>query len=174
MGSGRGQQRRARINAVASEAAYDKKVWEEFAQAEGIADLKLYEYYLDGDASWIGEDKQLADAPAEKIINELFSDAVEIGALVLPAGYTRDDFKIEIRRMGDSNGRGMCILLNSAPEMKTFHNYGVITAVYPHTEVSHRYINGVFSNIVRAANELAMYDPAPPLVVVAESPPTRA
>ena len=60
--------------------------WDEFVNNCGLVNKKLYDYYLGKN---INNRTVNAD---EKLITELFADAVEVGALILPPPHTTQDF----------------------------------------------------------------------------------
>ena len=89
MGSGKGQARRTRTSAVvvpSTGVSYDWKKWKEFVQSSGMNTVSLYRYYLGKNLS------SYMESDHEKVIKELFSDVVAVGALTLPGPYLSEDF----------------------------------------------------------------------------------
>ena len=102
MGSGKGKTRRVRALARSRRVAavyqctagtlkYNPEKWQGFVDAAGTDYVNAHSYYLD----YVPK-KELVAAEYEKILNGLFSDGVEVGAVVLPDGYVAENFEFKI------------------------------------------------------------------------------
>jgi hypothetical protein len=103
VGSGRGKSRRAQAVAVPSSqatsgATWDVNEWRKFVIDRGINQVSLYEYYLGRE-----HDINCDDSEYSKVAQELFCDAVEVGAITLPANYDADDFLLEVNDGSSTN-----------------------------------------------------------------------
>ena len=93
MGSGKGKNRRAQAPSATSNpettehVAYDADKWREFTNSEGLWGMRVYDYYL-GE----GNDRYPTKKEYEKVMSELFQDAVDVGAFSLPSPYKAKDF----------------------------------------------------------------------------------
>ena len=107
MGSGKGQNRRAQSILPSGDAItkYDvrfhRRKWDEFLNSNDLGNMNIYKYYI-GSIPYTRTAENIL-----KVLKELFTDAVTIGAINLPTPYKAEDF--------------------------TFHNYkeGGITIVSP-------------------------------------------
>jgi hypothetical protein len=99
MGGGKGKSRRVRSVTLSSQPAQvltEKWTeWQEFVWGSKMGDVQLHEYYL-GTAP-----EELTSEDYEKLLTELFSDAVAVGAIALPDPYRPDDFAFRI--VGDKS-----------------------------------------------------------------------
>lgn len=106
MGAGKGKSRRSQTNkshlssqTTATEALlsgqwttckYEK--WQEFVKDSGLVKTQIAKYYL-------GEiNRELAAFEYEKILAEMFADAVAVAALVLPDKYEINDLKFAVKQ----------------------------------------------------------------------------
>jgi hypothetical protein len=103
MGAGKGKARRARM--MPSEApsknkaiTYKQGRWFEFLESNKLKKVGLYKYYLGegaimdrGGVARAG--KGWNDDDHEKVVTELFADAVEVGMITLPEDYEVEDFE---------------------------------------------------------------------------------
>ena len=111
MGSGKGKARRAQniraqivgqAQPAQTTSSFDSKFWQEFVTTSGARAQLLTKYYL-GDknlTSVSGSSKAVSQTRVkewEKSFQELFSDAIEVGALKLPLGYSATDFEITLK-----------------------------------------------------------------------------
>ena len=62
----------------------------------GVSDTSIYDYYLKDTPSAVPTDSE-----HEKVISELFADAVEVGAIVLPAQNETDNFRFTVSNNSD-------------------------------------------------------------------------
>jgi hypothetical protein len=85
-------------------ARYAPPTWYEFVKNSGLKKVSLHEYYL-GYAS-----RQLTDKEYEKLLTELFRDAVVLGVIVLPTSYTAEDFQFEVASQAK-------VILRNKPEL---------------------------------------------------------
>src|ERR1022692_4702623 len=107
MGSGKGAVRRSqtvklRPNAHAGEndpawkfpgvVGYEPDKWTEFVSGGVLGPVRVDKYYL----GRIPRPKKNGDY--EKIIAELFADAISVGAVVLPSPYVAEDFEFIVNR----------------------------------------------------------------------------
>jgi hypothetical protein len=121
MGSGKGRARRAQQvhHAVgnASEILVDEEKWGEFVDSGGLADVPIYGYYLQKNASKLITIFQIGELPDDadmKVVRELFADAVSVGAIVLPESYDADDFEFG---PGPDYDEDVLIRMRSRPEL---------------------------------------------------------
>src|ERR1022692_21084 len=97
MGSGKGKSRRAKASAgTADHVAYNTSKWRKFTNSEGLWGMRVYDYYL-GE----GNDRYPTKEEHEKVMGELFRDAVDVGAFTLPSPYKAEDFVFQILMDGD-------------------------------------------------------------------------
>src|ERR1039458_9425834 len=102
MGSGKGKSRRVQAAPVLvipgthkspRRGAYcSKDKWAGFVTKGGLANVKVFPYYL---AERAAEDDEAIDR--SKVIRELFVDAVAVGALILPESCDVDNFQLGMR-----------------------------------------------------------------------------
>lgn len=93
MGTGRGKSSRVRTATRATTkplTTYDAAKWEMFVHENGLEKLNLYKYYLGHNAQHVYTCDERT-----RIIQELFIDLVEAGALTLPSGYKAEDFELK-------------------------------------------------------------------------------
>ena len=113
MGAGKGKAKRAQSTTppVTAEAiAGYPKAWSKFVEEGGLASVRLHQYYL-GSAP-----RPLTREHYNKLLNELFSDGVAVGAIVLPDAYNAEDFEFKVNPEGTGNDfRGADISLKSDP-----------------------------------------------------------
>ena len=109
MGSGRGQSRRARtslarvdlqddgqptpgsIVRAALPLTFDGKKWQSFVDDNGLRNINVTKYYL---GSYPASPMMISHR--EKVITELFKDAVAVGAIVLPPNCIAHDFEFKV------------------------------------------------------------------------------
>ena len=77
---------------------HSRQKWNEFVTSGGLRKVPLNKYYLE---SGFGGSGSAYPAKCEEVLSELFADAVAIGAVVLPAPYTVDNFRVWVNRRGD-------------------------------------------------------------------------
>ena len=70
-------------------AAYNGKLWTEFVRSQELEETTLPCYYLGSRRK-----KVHGDTERSKIVQELFQDAVEVGAISLPTTYAANDFEL--------------------------------------------------------------------------------
>ena len=127
MGSGRGKTRRAKTGIFPSSttksgfptATYEPAKLEEFLRRSAVADVNTYEYYLGPERAYAPvNERQRPDVDHEKVLAEVFADAVEVGAIVLPDSYATEDFSF--RMVDDVNDnvydRQFDVVLKDRPE----------------------------------------------------------
>ena|ERR1035437_6652014 len=96
MGAGKGKSRRSlSVSAPAAQkveaVTLQRETWKNFVKSSGLENTNLYDYYLGAG------NRQASDAAQyEKIVTELFSDAVSVGAILLPEPYQADDFRFKM------------------------------------------------------------------------------
>ena len=83
-------------------SSFDAKLWREFVASTGAKAQSLTNYYLGEkvgpEADLTVEDKSNKKLrELEQAVRELFSDAVEVGALRLPEGYVATDFTVTLK-----------------------------------------------------------------------------
>ena len=112
MGSGQGRTRRsraatARLNAPAASspsdvptrgAVFNRQKWQVFLRESDLEGMSLHKYYLGK------KDSHVPDYQLEKVVTELFADAVEVGAIILPSPYKPADFEFKVKA---SDGFGL-------------------------------------------------------------------
>ena len=100
MGSGKGQTRRARTSTPAPQplpvAGELKQKWAEFISDSELQMVSLYQYYLRKSS------RKILYVDYERVVSELFQDAVAVGAIVLPSAHSVEDFefKLDISQAG--------------------------------------------------------------------------
>ena len=95
MGSGRGKARRVRAvaNSSSVRGAYilaRRQKWLDFINGSGIDNLQIGSYYLEGPYA------AYTIAEYVRMLEGLFSDAVAVGAVVLPAPFASEDFEVNV------------------------------------------------------------------------------
>ena len=114
MGSGKGQSRRVHSSANGSiegncasgmlyhsqghvetiiRQVHAEHAWSDFIHGGGLGGVPLHEYYLEGRFGGAGPKYP---ARCEKVLAELFADAVAVGAIVLPSPYVSDNFVFKV------------------------------------------------------------------------------
>ena|ERR1035437_9945264 len=90
MGAGQGKTRRVNATRLPS-AAYQLREWQGFVEDIELTGIMTYEYYLGrkGDRGRTLQERN-------KVVAEVFSDAVAASAIVLPAPYEADDFEFQL------------------------------------------------------------------------------
>ena len=101
MGAGQGKMRRvlrpglesgAQAKAAVNRASFDRAKWEKFVAESGLERVRISDYPLGRDA----EVTVLLITPHQKMVTELFQDAVAVGALTLPDAYGAEDFQFNV------------------------------------------------------------------------------
>src|ERR1039458_1503678 len=93
MGSGKGTVRRTQSITKAlpsAQAAMDWAKWEEFIKDSGLQNVNLYKYYANK------QPEDCSDAEHERLLTDLFTDMVSVGAIILPSPYRAEDFRFKI------------------------------------------------------------------------------
>ena len=98
MGSGRGKTRRAQGITTRSDRSHAKSIsyaeekWAEFIEKSDLGATNVYEYYL-------GQNHNcpLDADDYKKLLEELFQDAVAVGAITLRSPYHVDDFAFIVK-----------------------------------------------------------------------------
>src|ERR1039458_6961751 len=62
--------------------------WVDFLSSGGLEQVRVYQYYLGGNVK-----RKYSVDEHERVVGELFRDAVEVGAITLPSKYDREDFE---------------------------------------------------------------------------------
>ena len=68
--------------------AFDEQKLTKFAEARGIGKTNLYKYYMGSVPAFLNGDDYGA------VLTELFRDAVDVGAVVIPSPYCAGDFTL--------------------------------------------------------------------------------
>ena len=102
MGAGKGQTRRVqgRVSGVRHapvktkatkwvKVKFNRSEWAQFLKDSRLANVNIYKYYLGSIPS------KITFEDYDKVLTELFADAVEVGAVVLPEPYKAADFRLE-------------------------------------------------------------------------------
>ena len=87
MGSGKGKTRR--VGAAATRAdlvVFEQSLWQDFVSDSGLGDTPLAQYYLGRNV------RRYKGSEFERVLNELFADAVAVGAITLPPSYRAEYF----------------------------------------------------------------------------------
>ena|ERR1035437_2933334 len=97
MGAGQGKTRRASGLQPTTEPAVigtmvDERAWKTFVAQSLPPSTKLFSYYLGKDAA------TSESIDYQKLVSELFADAVAVGAVLLPAPLTADKFEFSTYR----------------------------------------------------------------------------
>ena len=101
--------------------------WAEFINGSGLGRMSLHQYYLNP------VHLQLTDYDFEELSQNLFADAVAVGAIVIPQPYAADDFEFFCEQT--NYGRGLNICLQGGRETQLFHlsylrQNGKLTSTY--------------------------------------------
>src|ERR1039458_4211841 len=117
MGTGRGKSRRAQALASKSPGtqrlSFERQKWDDFVQNSGMGEVKAYRYYR-----WPPK-KSVVFYDAEEMITELFMDAVDVGAIFIPDGYSAEDFVFK-KAFSLLSGNKMEINLKGKPKNDDF------------------------------------------------------
>ena len=98
MGAGKGKTRRAQVlfpPGTARSADFNAAKWDAFVADNKLGRAKLHEYYF-GQLPPFTSPRAFMDA-----VTEVFTDAVAVGAIVLPSPYEPEDFQFEIKTYYD-------------------------------------------------------------------------
>src|ERR1017187_8560061 len=124
MGSGKGKTRRVQAvlatlpaecaPAWAEEAVLDKSKWSDFVKNSDMVRTKVYPYYLGKSAS---SPPDYCNADHEKVVTELLADFVAVGAMVLPAPYTVEDFELKMIDGKHSWNQYFTVSMKSQPRL---------------------------------------------------------
>ena len=74
------------------EVGFDMDVWRRFIAANGLSKVNVYKYYQVS----VNSALPLRLADYERVLTELFADAVTVGAIVLPGAYKPEDFEFRV------------------------------------------------------------------------------
>ena len=80
----------SRIVHTRTNTSLEKTKWAKFVKKGKLQNMNVYHYYLGRTPG------QVSEAEREKILDELFKDAVAVGALLLPRDYEAKDFRLSI------------------------------------------------------------------------------
>ena len=105
-------------------ASYDKEKWGEFVTNSGSLDTMVHEYYL-GKPIAEGQGFMISDEDRKKVIVELFTDAVDMGSIVLSNPYASEDFEFSIRPEGAYGRRSVNISLKKDPSVTQVFFYSL-------------------------------------------------
>ena len=145
-------------------AAFYRRKWEEFVADNSLADVLLCDYYLGGSLPA----GQRGWASHEKLLAELFKDAMAVGAVVLPSPYMADDFGFEIRvaKRCTVMSQPIYTTLKTAPHLGA-HNNGKLEQhsssqyyLAKRCTMSESNIPMMLQNMVEAAYELIVQEEA--------------
>jgi hypothetical protein len=124
MGSGKGKSRRTsglKPAVKAQRTPFNEITWNDFVEDGGLKNFNLYKYYDVVDE--LGEPRQQpTGADYEKVIWELFADAVAVGAIILPDTLAASDFIFAIKTISSGRvtyGQDMRVSLKGKPEVST-------------------------------------------------------
>jgi hypothetical protein len=110
MGAGKGKSKRAQSTLPAAlnstTVSYNEDAWARFVHEIDWAGTHVYDYYLCQNDIW-----EHTSEEHEKVATELFADAVDVGALILPPGCTSKEFQFKIEAMGETYGPQKIALL---------------------------------------------------------------
>lgn len=179
MGSGQGKARRAhrygaqpvRLNSYGpavnvnstinffEEADYDFGKWVEFTRESGMERTRVYSYYLG--RNHLGQEiKVPTPTHLEKLVTELFVDAVGTGAITLPGKYKVEDFEFKMKQDGSPRSQGnVLVFLRGKPDLidGKFRHGVPIYASY-RTSMAHRCVKYLLKQLVRDMNYLFLVD----------------
>ena len=97
--------------------AEGKQKWQEFVLGSGLKNVGLQKYYL-------GKAGRLARWEYERLATEMFRDATNIGAIIIPEPHQAEDFQFKIWMHAASNGQKLRMFLKSKPEkQKALYDY---------------------------------------------------
>jgi hypothetical protein len=99
MGSGKGKARRAQATAHSNRShaktiSYAEEKWAEFIEKSDLGTTNVYEYYLGQNHNY---NYPLDADDYKKLLEELFQDAVAVGAITLHSPYHVDDFAFIVK-----------------------------------------------------------------------------
>ena len=129
MGSGRGKNRRSQATTTPAAKGkrkprwaevFNESIWNEFVIDGDLKNYNLYKYYGVLDASG-NAPQQPSHADYEKVITELFADAVAIGAIALPSPHKAEDFAFKIGTVTSGTrlyGQEVQISLKASPDQQ--------------------------------------------------------
>ena|ERR1035437_2478443 len=84
--------------------------WEEFVRTSGVGGVNLHKYYVPGSGI------RLTNAEYELLLRELFTDAVAVGAIVLPAPYVSGDLLFKMASAEKIYRKQVQLSLKGRPE----------------------------------------------------------
>ena len=105
MGSGKGQSRR--VQSAVSSSAFpsvrcDSSQWAKFVRSIDLREMSLRDYY-----GIVLPPGFLMGGALDRVLQELFRDAVAVGAIALPSFYHAEDFEFAVSAV-DPNRVGEC------------------------------------------------------------------
>ena len=120
MGSGKGKTRRVQtqvptpiLQGLNKDVAFYLDRWDKFVADGRLGRVPLYKYYLGNASPGVAE--------CEGVPQELFTDAVTVGAITLPKPYKAEDF--EVKKLGSS--ARMSVGLKSNPQSKPAREFSI-------------------------------------------------
>ena len=120
MGSGKGTVRRTQSITKAlpsAQAAMDWAKWEEFIKDSGLQNVNLYKYYANK------QPEDCSDAEHERLLTDLFTDMVSVGAIILPSPYRAEDFRFKINTKNGQHFRQAKTVLKNHPKLGAHDNH---------------------------------------------------
>src|ERR1039458_7358275 len=82
-----------------NDVVFKREVWNEFVRGANLGSVRLGRYYLESASEGLSGanfwEVGLTSKDLSKLLTNLFVDAVEVGAIVLPAPYGFEDFVFE-------------------------------------------------------------------------------
>jgi hypothetical protein len=154
MGAGRGKTRRA--SAVLANPTPEMRSeqvlcrpdeWDAFVSNVRLRKDNLHRYYL-------GEEPlQVTHEDYAKILTELFADAVQVGAIVLPEGYNAESFQLAVIHDEYTAQMKAELSLKSQPSRKEFIYY-FSHYISPRATLSDSAIKYVLQQIAQNAQKL--------------------
>ena len=130
----------------------DLSVWQRFVQESGIADEGLAAYYLDGEPVVLGEEDM------EKLVEELFRDLVDVGALQMPQNVDVDDVLFMVRPMTPAPGVQLMMSCAKVKDMSgdprwvvTWQAEDVLNGL---VKFSHTFVDALVQDIFEALKNL--------------------
>src|ERR1039458_1241714 len=172
MGAGKGKNKRTQTKTTHKTTNtqphhtvnYNAQKWTDFTTTVKIEKTTLDQYYTGGSMdgqSWL--DDTIAHPGYEKIYNELFADAVTVGAITLPNPYTVQDFHFELFNKYDPELKtditNVKVVLTSNPTIQTILNPEDELAY--NDEITSTWVNTTLKNFAEELQKMIEFSNTP-------------
>lgn len=105
-----------RPSAPAAAASFDNKKWRQFVKTMGATTITVQKYYFDQPPAQVGTKEY------ERLMRELFLDAVEAGALQLPPHVKKEDFDFQFTASHSySSANTLSVVYKPSAETQNVH-----------------------------------------------------